>query len=51
MYCMFSVAFLVYDNVPMPRCIDGTGASFILVHTADGRRWGNQMAASLSQEV
>lgn len=35
----------------MPRCIDGTDASFILVHIADGRGWENQMDGSLSRDV
>lgn len=35
----------------MPTCIDNTGASFILVYTADGRGSENQMDGSLSREV
>lgn len=41
----------VSEYGPMPRCLDGTGASFLLVHIADGRGWEYQMDGSLSQDV
>lgn len=41
----------VSEYGPMLRCLDGTGASFLLVHIADGRGWENQMDGSLSREV
>lgn len=40
--------YFASENGPMPRCIDGTGASFILMHIADGKGWENRMDGSLS---